>query len=106
MPGIRFTACHGLNPKTWVCVGDGYDRESIKATALREGVRLSGSSVTTPEELALTVLGRPKTDLISPGARFLALDEILRGISRNHVLRPRFKNLLKLRRNRAHLKQL
>lgn len=83
----------GLQPQTWLCVGEGFSREEIKEEFLRRGISLGPHSVTTPTELAQWALGK-KVRLLGP----LPRQRVLKQLLRQSAIRQRLVQLNRLQR--------
>ncbi|HTL12158.1 MAG TPA: PD-(D/E)XK nuclease family protein [Bdellovibrionota bacterium] len=98
----------GLTPRAWLCVGDGYAREDVKAALLGAGATLTSDAVTAPASLALRLLaalGDPSEPVLERAAKGVRQEAL-----RAYLTRPEasaiFPEIRRLMRRRGFLIQL
>jgi hypothetical protein len=98
----------GLRPKSWICVGQGYAREEIKASLLASGQGFVAAAIGGLDEVCLRIVkaagraGPHEKPVLGP----LARQEVLRAILSDRRLRGRFDELAHLRRQGGFWRRL
>ncbi|MGK5085674.1 PD-(D/E)XK nuclease family protein [Bdellovibrionota bacterium FG-1] len=101
----------GLRPKAWLCVGDGFSREDIKAVLLSGGAGLTGDAITHLEGIAQRIVGgwaqSENQDSLAPQIlQSPTRQEILRLLLAQKKILAQMPELKRLRRQASFFRRL
>lgn len=104
--------CAGLRPALWICVGEGVEREAVKASVLNSGRTLSTYGIQSPRDLVLKILssavqpGQPELVFLSDAARRDWLRVLFMSLRKEPEVLAALPQLLRLKRERPFIKRL
>ncbi len=98
---INSEGLKGLNPDTWICVGNGISREAVKESILLDDVGFISDVVTDLRSLAIRILGE---EVVLASATLRA--EILERLVKREDIIKHFPVLRKLKRKKGFIQRL